>query len=303
MSTTSNITRGLVAAGIALTTTSLHADVFEIDGRTVEVRFEGEGTPVIFVHGALSDLRVWDGVIDALAKNAPDRRLVSYTQRHFGPGDAPIGLPEDFSRDTHVSDLIRVAETVGNGTPATLVTWSYGGEIGLHAMMRRPELFGAAIHYEPILYPLLSDLPGGRRAMQEKVRTVFAPAVGLAKQGNLDGAALRFIEGVFQMPEGSAAEAKMPWPTIWRNNSRTIPAYGAMAPLPVGCEDLGAITAPTIIVEGGDSHIDTVMMADRVSECLDNALTLIVPGANHGIPMRSPERFAEMISDVLNLLR
>lgn len=138
-------------------------------------------------------------------ETCPNRMLVTYTQRHFGPGDAPIGLPEDFDRDTHISDLIRLTETVGNGTPVTLVTWSYGGEIGLHAMMRRPELFGAAIHYEPILFPLLSDLPGGKRAMQEKVRTVFAPAVGLAKQGDLNGAAMRFMEGVFLMPEGSGS--------------------------------------------------------------------------------------------------
>lgn len=303
MTMTSNISCSLAAAGLALITTCLHAEALEIDGRTVEVRVEGEGAPVIFVHGALSDLRVWDGVIDALAEKVPDRTLVSYTQRHFGPGHAPIGLPEDFNRDTHVSDLIRLTETVGNGTPATLVTWSYGGEIGLHAVMRRPELFGAAIHYEPILFPLLSDLPGGERAMREKVRTVFAPAVSLAKQGDLNGAAMRFMEGAFLMPEGSAADAPMPWPTIWQDNSKTIPAYGAMAPLPVTCEDLGAITAPAVILEGSESHIDTVMMADRVSECLNNALTINVPGANHGIPMRAPEQFADMITYILKLLR
>lgn len=76
-----------------------------------------------------------------------------------------------------------------------------------------------------------------------------------------------------------------------------------MSPLPVSCEDLGAITIPTVVVQGSDSHIDTVMMADRVSECLDNALTINVLGANHGIPMRAPEQFADMISNVLKLLR
>lgn len=303
MTMTSRTACSLVAAGLTLITTDVHAEALEIDDRTVEVRIEGDGAPVIFVHGALSDLRVWDGVIDALAEEMPDRRLVSYTQRHFGPGDTPLGLPEDFSRDTHVSDLIRLTETVGNGTPVTLVTWSYGGEIGLHAAMRRPELYGTAIHYEPILFPLLSDLPGGKRAMQEKDRTVFAPALGLAKQGDLNGAAMRFMEGVFLMREGSAADAPMPWPTIWQDNSRTIPAYGAMAPLLVGCEDLGAITAPTVILQGSESHIDTVMMADLVSKCLDNALTINVPGANHGIPMRAPEQFADMIFYVLKLLR
>ncbi|MEP3329312.1 alpha/beta hydrolase [Sedimentitalea sp.] len=103
------------------------AETLEIDGRPIEVRIEGKGAPIIFVHGALSDLRVWNSVIEALAAAEPNHRLVTYTQRHFGPGNGPLGFPEDFTRETHVSDLIRLAETVGDGRPVTLVTWSYGG--------------------------------------------------------------------------------------------------------------------------------------------------------------------------------
>jgi len=293
----------LGSALIALAATFAQAESLEIDGRSIDVRSEGAGAPVIFVHGALSDRRVWDPVVDALAEIAPNHQLMTYTQRHFGPGSGPLGMPEDFTRDTHISDLIRLAETVGNGTPVTLVTWSYGGEIGLHAMKRRPDLFSAAIHFEPILFPLLSETPGGERARIEKVRTVFAPAIVLAKKGDLEGAAMRFMEGVFQMPLGSAATVVDPWPEIWRENSRTIPPYGAMEPLPVTCADLAGIGAPTIVLQGTETHIDTAMMADRITDCLGNALTLRVSGANHGMPMRKPVRLARMISGFLELAK
>lgn len=296
------IVRGTIGiALLSLAATGALAEPLEIDGRSIEVRSEGEGATVIFVHGALSDLRVWDGVIDALSGNAPDHRLLSYTQRHYGPGDGPLGMPEEFTRDTHVSDLIRLAETVGDGAPVTLVTWSYGGEIGLHAMKRRPDLFGAAIHYEPILFPLLAEIPGGERARMEKMRTMIAPAVAFAKKGDLEGAAMRFMEGAFLMPVGSASTAPDPWPEIWRDNSRTVPAYGAMAPVPVTCAELAAVDAPTLVVQGAETHVDTAMMADQVADCLGNAFTIRVPDANHGIPMRTPEHIAQVISGFLDM--
>ncbi len=281
---------------------AIQADVLQVDGRSVPVRSEGSGKPVIFVHGALSDLRVWDSVLDRLANQTEDHRLISYTQRHFGPADGPLGIPADFTRETHVSDLIRLAETVVSEQPSTIVTWSYGGEIGLHAMRQRPDLFDAAIHYEPILFPLLTDLPGGERARMEKVRTVFAPATALAKNGDLEAAAMRFMEGVFIMAPETAANSIAPWPEIWRDNSRTIPAFGSMVPLPIRCEELKSIDAPTLVVQGSESHVDTAMMADRVTDCLGNALTVHVPGANHGIPMRSPQRMADIVAGFLSVL-
>jgi pimeloyl-ACP methyl ester carboxylesterase len=42
---------------------------------------DGEGIPVVFLHGAISDLRVWEPY---RARIAEDRRFVSYTQRYFG---------------------------------------------------------------------------------------------------------------------------------------------------------------------------------------------------------------------------
>lgn len=292
----------LAAALLSLSALTAQANPLEIDGRQVEIRSEGDGQPVIFVHGALSDLRVWDQVIDALSEHTPGFRFVAYTQRHFGPGDGPLGMPEDFTRETHVFDLIRLAETVGDGTPVTLVTWSYGGEIGLHAMKQRPDLFGAAVHYEPILFPLLAGIPGGERARLEKVRTMFAPAVAIAKKGDLEGAAMRFMERAFLMPVGSAISAIAPWPEIWRDNGRTIPAYGTMAPMPIACADFKSINSPTLVVQGIDTHIDTAMMADQVTACLGNAFSIHVPGANHGIPMRTPENFAKTISGFLTTI-
>lgn len=281
--------------------TSTHAEPLAVNDQVFETRIDGNGSPVVFVHGALSDRRVWDDVMDAMPKSA-QRSYISYTQRHFGPGKVPLGQPDDFRRDIHVTDLIAVVETLDRG-PVTLVTWSYGGEIGIHAMLQRPDLFRAALHYEPMLFPLLADLPGGRRALQEKKDAVFAPAAALAKRGDLEGAAMQFIEGVFLMVPGTAVEAATPWPSIWRENSRTIPAYGTMAELPVHCADLHAIKVPMLVLSGADSQVDNVMIAEEVARCSSNATLVALPGINHDLPLVAAVDFAELIDAFLTITR
>ena len=206
---------------------------------------EGAGTPVVFVHGAISDMRAWDPYRPEIAK---ERRFIAYTQRYFGTA-AWSDKAEHFSRETHIEDLIAFVEGLDAG-PVHLVTWSYSGGIGTYASLRRPDLFRSIIHYEPSARALLSGLPGGATARTEMFKN-FGPAISAMKAGKAEDAALRFIEAVFKLPEGAAAEEPEPWPSYWRANGRTIPPFLAMAPgVPISCDQLGALTIPTLVVQG-----------------------------------------------------
>lgn len=59
-----------------------------VNGVTLSYVDEGAGEPVVLVHGALSDRRVWSAQIPALAK---DFRVIAYTQRYYGT--APLAGP------------------------------------------------------------------------------------------------------------------------------------------------------------------------------------------------------------------
>lgn len=56
----------------------------------------------VFVHGAISDMRVWNAY---RARIAGKRRFIAYTQRYFGTDEWP-DKAERFSRETHTEDLI-----------------------------------------------------------------------------------------------------------------------------------------------------------------------------------------------------
>ena len=54
----------------------------EINGVRLPYVEQGAGEPMVFVHGFVSDLRIWQPIKDEIAKKY---RFIAYTQRYFGP--------------------------------------------------------------------------------------------------------------------------------------------------------------------------------------------------------------------------
>src|SRR5262245_49100227 len=53
----------------------------EVNGVRLSVIEDGTGEPILAVHGAFSDVRVWEPLREEIAKRY---RLFAYTQRYFG---------------------------------------------------------------------------------------------------------------------------------------------------------------------------------------------------------------------------
>ncbi len=269
----------------------------EVNGTNLTYVDEGVGDPVIFVHGAISDRRAWDPYRSRIAG---ERRFVAYTQRYFGTAEWP-DKAEQFSRETHINDLIGFVEGLGAG-PVHLVTWSYSGGIGTYAALRRPDLFRSIVHFEPSARALLAGLPGGAVAGTEMFKN-FGPAMTALKAGEVEDAALKFIEAVFKLPDGGAAMEPEPWPTYWRENGRTLSPYIAMQPgAPISCEELGALKVPTLVVQGKNTYTRYSMMAENLARCQANALLVTMTGVNHDGPYRKPDEFAALIGNFLALV-
>ena len=134
-----------------------------VGGAALPYMDEGEGRPIAFLHGSISDRRVWEPLRETLAAEA---RFVAYDQRGFGTRDWPEGGPP-LSADLHAADLIAFVEGLGAG-PVELVTWSYSGDVGLPAPRARPDLFRAIIHSEPAPSVRSDGARAGRTATQTK---------------------------------------------------------------------------------------------------------------------------------------
>jgi alpha-beta hydrolase superfamily lysophospholipase len=86
------------AAGVAADPATKQA---EINGVRLAYVEQGSGTPVVLVHGAISDLRNWEPVREPLARN---HHFIAYTQRYHGTSPWP-DEGKAFSAATHADDL------------------------------------------------------------------------------------------------------------------------------------------------------------------------------------------------------
>ena len=112
----------------------------------------GRGRPILFLHAAPGDHRMWQPHMALLA----DRwRCLAYTQRWFGTESwRPDGPP--FGSATHATDLVNFVTALDIG-PVALAAWSYSGHVALAAALARPDLFTSLFVYEPGFATYVTD--------------------------------------------------------------------------------------------------------------------------------------------------
>ncbi len=168
----------------------------EVKGTILRYLEQGQGQPVVFVHGALSDHRVWENQRGPIAKNFC---FIALDQRYFGT--AP--WPEDqsgYSIDGHTEDLATFIQGLNAG-PVHVVGWSYGGAVALETGIRYPQLVKSLFLYEPS--PILSAVTDAEclnRIAED--RKGLGPAMTAYKANDLPGTAEKFNEWVFKLKDG-----------------------------------------------------------------------------------------------------
>lgn len=114
------------------------------DGVTISYVAEGNGPPVVLVHGFASSVQGnWraPGIIDALV--AAGRRVVALDCRGHGASGKPHD-PEAYGGTRMADDVIAVMDREGISR-ADLMGYSMGGFIAASLLVRHPERFGRVI--------------------------------------------------------------------------------------------------------------------------------------------------------------
>src|SRR6476646_6494718 len=110
------------------------------------VNVAGDGDPVVFLHAAVCDSRMWRAQLDAVSAS---NRAIAYDRRGFGETRAE---KENFSS---VADLMAVIDAAGNGAAAILVGCSQGGPVALDAALLHPSHVRALV----LIAPAVSGAP------------------------------------------------------------------------------------------------------------------------------------------------
>ncbi|MEE9319738.1 MAG: alpha/beta hydrolase [Granulosicoccus sp.] len=252
----------------------------------------GEGEPVLFVHGAVADLRTWASYLKPISQN---HRYISYTRRWYGEQDWPDEKPV-YSHDQHASDMARLIEALDAG-PVHLVTWSSGAISSTILAAERPELVKSIVHYEPVLDGVMEGVPGAGE-LKEKWNAQWGPVDEAAKAGDSDTAGRKLIELVFEMPEGGFDSTPKANQKIVLDNARTIALlfFSNDTKTHPDCEYLRKIQAPTKVLLGAETNEWWTLMSKTINSCLPNSSLHKIDSVNHNGPLFAIDKIVSLIN-------
>jgi 3-oxoadipate enol-lactonase len=232
----------------------------------------GDGAPVVLVHPGWGNADIWSPLIRLL----PDYyRVIRYDDRGFGRSPAPV-VPY-----SAVGDLSAVLDHLGVKN-AAVVGHSGGGGTALGLALSEPERVSSLVLIAPGLpdYPWPEDDP----YMVEFARLFTAR----------DGDALVSLGLATWAPVSDDAAARS---QITSAVSTFLTCDDQALPPPPGYDRLGYVRAPTVIVRGDREYPMVIECSDAIASRIPGSRRVVIPGADHMLPLRVPGRLAEIITE------
>jgi len=122
----------------------------DVDGTRVHYRIEGEGPPLLLLHGVLAQLQTWDGWVDALK---PHYQLIRVDLPGFGL-TGPLARGE-YTPEFAVEFFEKVRAALGIER-FHLAGNSLGGFISWYYAAHHPERIDKLILIDPLSYPFIT---------------------------------------------------------------------------------------------------------------------------------------------------
>ena len=261
-----------------------------VNGIDLNVVFEGDGPPVLLVHGFPDDHTVWRRQIPALV--AAGYMVIAPDTRGCGESDAPAGA-RHYAMDLLVADLVALLDQLGIAK-VRLVAHDWGAAISWTLAMRYPERVD---RYAALSVGHLSAYARG--PLEQKLKgwyIVFFQLRGLA-EWLLRLGDWRMFRAVTRFPEeASQWIAKLSRPgrlTAAINYYRA--NIGMILPRP-----LPAVPVPVMGVwSSGDAFLAEAQMVDTKKYVTGAWRYERIEGANHWLQLTAPDRVNALLLDFL----
>ena len=260
-------------------------------------RERGAGAPVVFVHGSISDLTVWDPTIDAVAERF---RAIAYSRRYAWPNVDIAEGAQDYMQP-HVDDLTALLSAL-DAAPAHLVGNSWGAFICLRVAMQHPELVRSLVLQEPPLIPLVTGAPPSPvhilRSLLSHPRTTMATlafaATGLApmqklvKAGQIQQSIDKFASAVLGPEVYASAPADLRAHMQANAGTHVAQAIADGGFEPLAERDVAGVSHRALVMTGADSPLVLRLLAERLDELLPNSTLIEIPHASHVMHIQNP---------------
>jgi non-heme chloroperoxidase len=259
---------------------------------------QGQGEPVILLHGGQGDYRAWQPQLAALA---PHYRVITYSRRYHYPNRNPL-TDASHSALVDADDLARLIETLKLGR-VHLVGTSYGAFIALAYAIKHSDSVRSMVLAEPPVHQWVADTARGAVLFRELVESVYEPAKRAFAAGDDTGAMGIFIDRF----DGPGAFEQLP-PERRRSIMENVRFFKALTmssdPFPhLLKEEVRQLPMPVLVVRGADTDELHRLVTEELARLAPDATEVTIAKAGHGSPRQNPEAFNAAVLEFLGQQR
>lgn len=247
-------------APVADTTTYI-----KVNGVEIYCTIQGDGEPLILLHGGLGNTEYWGGQIAALSAKY---KVINIASRGHGRSSRD---EQAYSLKLMASDVLAVMDKLSI-KKASILGWSDGANIGLEIAINNPgrldKLFAFGGNFDP---------SGVKPTVQSD--SVFGAYVAraAADYGRLSRTPKQFGEFVAKISEMWASEPKFT------------------------AEQLKSISIPVAVVEGEFNEAIQLEHVKKMAELIPGSTLILLPNLSHFALWQDPEAFNAAVLKFLDV--
>jgi pimeloyl-ACP methyl ester carboxylesterase len=248
----------------------------------------GRGTPVIFVHGSLSDGEYWT---DQIAPFSEHYRVFAYSRRYNYPNVNPTR--HGYSAVVDAEDLAEFIHAL-HLRSTVVIGHSYGALTALFLAAKHPELVRALVLAEPPAMSLLAHVSGkqtakGKMMLDDIERRMVAPMRREFGKGDRNAGVATFIDYVFDDPRAweklseSSRQQTMRDAHEWDVMMTTGSLFPKIEP-----QTIHKIQTPTLLLSGAQSYPFLALIMGELANLLPDNQSIVFPDAGHQMWYQKP---------------
>ena len=259
-------------------------DRIQVGGLDIAFEQQGEGPPLLFLHGGVSDSREWRRQLDTLSD---EFMVVAWDAPGCGRSSDP---PDDFLMPDYAECLVEFVSVLGLDRPH-VAGLSFGGTLALELSRRHPEV--------PRTLVLASAYTGWAGSLPPEEAAARLEAV--TRETDLPGPefASRWIPTLFA--DDARAELVEELGTIIADfhphGARTMARAMAAADLR---DALPTIDIPTLLVFGDADIRSPLGIAQQLHDQILNSTLVVLAGVGHQLNMEAADSFNSALRDFLH---
>lgn len=256
-----------------------------VAGGEIAYDVTGSGPTVVLLHGAFLDRRSWDQQVPVLARTF---RVVRYDIRPFGEStrpEAPYSVP---------GDLLRLLDHLAVDR-AHLVGHSFGGAAALDFALLHPTRVDRLV---------LAAAPPNGFVPPDDERRLIAPIFAAVKDGD-DAIVKAFLaHPMWSASKGRSDVMRALDAGTRRNLAPFRMSFAPYLPMtPPAIERLSEVRAPTLVIVGDRDMPSIQQSAALAAKQIPGARLVVVPGADHALPLGWAEEFNAEVAGFLSAAR